>query len=153
METYSVSLSLDFCVTVEDREYERAVMLAEKYYDFQTLVQICDITNNKERLDIYLEKFKDQDFSQFLFSWYIQEQKPGRLLETFRAGSGLSAAAQNASQQAALARFLGDHPSLSWLQHVFLHDFQRAAATLTLLAQQETELLRRKKVCYFVLSS
>lgn len=130
---------------VEDREYERAVMLAEKYYDFKTLVQICEITNNRERLDVYIEKFKDQDFSQFLFSWYIQEQKPGRLLETFRAGSGLSAAAQNASQQAALKRFLGDHPSLSWLQHVFLNDFQTASDTLSNLAQQETELLRRKK--------
>lgn len=132
---------------MEDREYERAVMLAEKYFDFQTLVQICDLTNNKDRLDVYIEKFKDQEFSQFLFNWYIQEQKPGRLLETFRAGSGLSGAAQNASQQTALARFLGDHPSLSWLQHVFLNDFQRASDTLTNLAEQETELLRRKKVC------
>lgn len=132
---------------MEDREYERAVMLAEKYFDFQTLVQICDLTNNRDRLDVYIEKFKEQDFSQFLFNWYIQEQKPGRLLETFRAGSGLSAAAQNTSQQAALARFLGDHPSLSWLQHVFLNDFQRASDTLTNLAEQETELLKRKKVC------
>lgn len=130
---------------VEDHEYERAAMLAEKYLDFETLVQICDITNNRERLDLYLEKFKDQDFSQFLFSWYIQKQKPGRLLDTFRAGSGLSSAAQNASQQEALSRFLGDHPSLSWLQNVFIHDFQRAADTLTSLAEQETELLRRKK--------
>lgn len=144
-EQYQKARSALIDPLVEDHEYERAVMLAEKYYDFQTLVRICDITNNKERLDVYLEKFKDQDFSQFLFSWYIQEQKPGRLLENFRAGSGLSSAAQNASQQAALARFLGDHPSLSWLQHVFLHDFHRASDTLTSLAQQETELLRRKK--------
>lgn len=144
-EQYQKARSSLIAPLVEDREYERAVMLAEKYFDFQTLVQICDITNNRERLDVYIEKFQEQDFSQFLFNWYIQEQKPGRLLETFRAGSGLSAAAQNASQQAALARFLGDHPSLSWLQHVFLNEFQRASDTLTNLAEQETDLLKRKK--------
>ena len=45
---------------MEDEEYERAAILAEKYCDFQTLVQICDLTDNTERLDHYMEKFSEQ---------------------------------------------------------------------------------------------
>lgn len=47
-------------------------MLAEKYCDFPSLVQICELTNNKNRLDGYMEKFAAQDFVGFLFSWYTK---------------------------------------------------------------------------------
>lgn len=44
-------------------------MLAEKYCDFASLIQICELTNNKSRLDGYIKKFAAQDFVGFLFSW------------------------------------------------------------------------------------
>ncbi|KAJ9592509.1 hypothetical protein L9F63_015826, partial [Diploptera punctata] len=124
---------------LEDEEYERAAVLAEKYCDFQTLVQICDLTDNKDRLDQYMEKFSQQDFSQFLFGWYIREQKQGRLLEQFRGNE------KPKTQQEALSEFLMDHPSLSWLQNVFKGEFKQAKSTLIDLAKDETELLQRKK--------
>ncbi|PSN35523.1 hypothetical protein C0J52_23803 [Blattella germanica] len=45
---------------LEDEEYERAAILAEKYCDFQTLVQICELTDNQERLDQYMDTFFEQ---------------------------------------------------------------------------------------------
>jgi hypothetical protein len=45
---------------VEDEEFERAAILAEKYCDFQILVQISELTDNRERLDRYMEKFSEQ---------------------------------------------------------------------------------------------
>jgi hypothetical protein len=45
---------------VADEEFERAAILAEKYCDFQILVQICELTGNRERLDQYMEKFSEQ---------------------------------------------------------------------------------------------
>jgi hypothetical protein len=45
---------------VEDEEFERAAILAEKYCDFQILVQICELTDNNERLNQYMEKFSEQ---------------------------------------------------------------------------------------------
>lgn len=45
---------------MENDEYERAAILAEKYCDFQILVELCDRTNNKERLNSYTAKFADQ---------------------------------------------------------------------------------------------
>lgn len=54
---------------IKDRQYENALMLAEKYCDFATLVQVCDLTDNESRLDSYMERFASQDFSGFVFSW------------------------------------------------------------------------------------
>lgn len=47
------------CLVAEE-EYERAAMLAEKYLDFQVLIDICERTNNKEKLNSYIDKFSDQ---------------------------------------------------------------------------------------------
>jgi len=47
------------CVAVESREYERAVSLAEKYCDFSTLIEICELLNNEERLWRYMDQFRD----------------------------------------------------------------------------------------------
>jgi uncharacterized protein (UPF0248 family) len=81
-----------------------------------------------------------QDFSQFVFGWYIREQKQGKLLKQFR---GID---RSGAQQHALSQFLVDHPSLSWLQNVFSGDYKQASSTLMCLAKEESELLQRKKV-------
>jgi nuclear pore complex protein Nup133 len=78
-----------------------------------------------------------QDFSQFVFGWYIREQKQGKL---FR---GID---RSGARQHALSQFLVDHPSLSWLQNVFSGDYKQARSTLMCLAKEESELLQRKKV-------
>lgn len=126
---------------VVDGEYERAAILAEKYHDFHILIQICEQTNNIERLDNYCDKYCDQNFSQYLFNWYIREGKPGRLLEQFRLKT------KPEKQKGELLRFLHDHPSLLWLQNIFSQQFKEASDTLQSLAKQEMELVARKKVC------
>lgn len=127
-------LSLDrFVVSVHDGQYELAIKLAEKYLDFQILVQICDQTSNQERLDEYIDKYKEMEFSQFAINWHLRQNKRGDLFERFK------------HNQADLSKFLGDHPSLAWVQCIFNGDLGRAAKILTMLAQNETELVRRKK--------
>lgn len=44
---------------IEDEQYELAAKLGEKYLDFQTLVIICDKTDNQQRLDEYIERFQE----------------------------------------------------------------------------------------------
>jgi hypothetical protein len=39
---------------VEYRKYEMAASLAEKYFDFEILIQLCDDTDNSERVERYL---------------------------------------------------------------------------------------------------
>lgn len=45
---------------MEDCQYEHAAVLAEKYHDFHSLVQICELTDNLDRLDSYCEKFSEE---------------------------------------------------------------------------------------------
>uniref|UniRef100_A0A1B6K7B6 Nucleoporin Nup133/Nup155-like C-terminal domain-containing protein n=1 Tax=Homalodisca liturata TaxID=320908 RepID=A0A1B6K7B6_9HEMI len=119
---------------MDEEEYERAAMLAEKYLDFQVLVDICQKTNNREKLNSYIEKFSDQGFSKFLFTWYIREHKQASLVQHCNERGGEQ-----------LVPLLSEQPSLSWLHDLALRQYRQAADTLTGLAQQETQLLQRKK--------
>lgn len=129
-----ILIKCDCCrFTVDGGQYELAAKLAEKYLDFKTLVIICDQTKNQTRLDEYIERYRDQDFSQFAINWHLQQNKRGDLFERFKRN------------QSELTRFLGDHPSLAWIQTVFNGDLSRAARILLQLAKNETELVFRKK--------
>ncbi|KMQ88267.1 nuclear pore complex protein nup133 [Lasius niger] len=119
---------------IKEEQYDNAAMLAEKYCDFPSLVQICELTNNKSRLDGYVEKFAAQDFAGFLFSWYIKNGRQGQLIERCRRGG-----------TAELTEKLSEHPTLSWVQAALTDELQLAANTLLILAAQEYELIIRKK--------
>lgn len=118
---------------VGDGQYELATKLAEKYLDFQTLVQICDRTDNQLRLDEYIRKYQTLNFSQFAINWHLRQNKRGDLFQRFK------------HNQADLSRFLADHPSLAWVQAVFNGDMAKAGRVLVELAEQEAELVARKK--------
>lgn len=119
---------------IKEEQYDSAAMLAEKYCDFPSLVQICELTSNKNRLDGYVEKFAAQDFAGFLFSWYIKNGRQGQLIEKCRRGG-----------TAELTEKLSEHPTLSWVQAALTDELQLAANTLLDLAAQEYELIVRKK--------
>lgn len=119
---------------IEDEQFELAAKLAEKYVDFQTLVIICDKTENQKRLDDYIERFKELNFSQFAISWHMKQNKQGDLFERFR------------NNQVELAKFLNNHPSLAWIQLFFNGEMGKASNILIELADNETELVARKRV-------
>ncbi|XP_034193341.1 nuclear pore complex protein Nup133 [Osmia lignaria lignaria] len=119
---------------IKEEQYDSAAMLAEKYCDFASLIQICELTNNKNRLDGYIEKFAAQDFVGFLFSWYVKDGRQGQLVEKCRRGGTVE-----------LAEKLAEHPTLSWVQSALTDDLRFAANTLHSLAIQENELVTRKK--------
>lgn len=119
---------------IEDEQFELAAKLAEKYVDFQTLVIICDKTENQKRLEDYIERFKELNFSQFAISWHMKQNKQGDLFERFR------------NNQVELAKFLNNHPSLAWIQLFFNGEMGKASNILIELADNETELVARKRV-------
>lgn len=118
---------------VEADQFELATKLAEKYLDFQTLVLIADRTNQPGRLEEYKEKFKNHDFSQFAINWHLRHNKQSTIFSRFQ------------HDQAALGQFLSDHPSLAWIQFFQNGEFARASQILFALAQNEKDLIARKK--------
>uniref|UniRef100_A0A3B5LVW4 Nuclear pore complex protein Nup133 n=1 Tax=Xiphophorus couchianus TaxID=32473 RepID=A0A3B5LVW4_9TELE len=114
-------------------QYQWVAALAEKYCDFDILVQMCEQTDNQNRLQHYMAKFADQNFSDFLFRWYMEKGKRGKLL------------AQPAAQHQQLASFLQSHQHLSWLHHICINDFQNAHRTLYSQANKETRYFVKKK--------
>ncbi|XP_067007277.2 nuclear pore complex protein Nup133 [Anabrus simplex] len=124
---------------VEDKEYERATILAEKYCDFVILIEICDYTDNNERLNQYINKFDEQGFSQILYKWYVSQRKHGKLLGLLQRQENVDGHLES------LAEFLEHYPSLSWLSSVHTGNYKKAGETLEKLAEQEYEYMQRKK--------
>uniref|UniRef100_A0A3P9JPD1 Nucleoporin 133 n=1 Tax=Oryzias latipes TaxID=8090 RepID=A0A3P9JPD1_ORYLA len=108
-------------------QYQWVAALAEKYCDFDILVQMCEQTDNQNRLQHYMAKFAEQNFSDFVFRWYMEKGKRGKLLS------------QPAAQHQQLASFLKSHQHLSWLHNV--HAFR----TLYSQASTETRYFVKKK--------
>ncbi|NXH14436.1 NU133 protein, partial [Bucco capensis] len=94
-------------------QYQMAATLAEKYCDFDILVQMCEQTDNQARLQRYMSQFADQNFSDFLFHWYLEKGKRGKLLS------------QPIAQHGQLANFLQAHEHLSWLHEINSQDLQK----------------------------
>lgn len=114
-------------------QYQWVAALAEKYCDFDILVQLCEQTDNQSRLQHYMTKFADQNFADFLFRWYMEKGKRGKLLS------------QPSAQHQQLASFLQAHQHLSWLHHIHIQDYQSAHRTLYNQANAETRYFVKKK--------
>ncbi|NXF97097.1 NU133 protein, partial [Eubucco bourcierii] len=114
-------------------QYQMAATLAEKYCDFDILVQMCEQTDNQARLQRYMSQFADQNFSDFLFRWYLEKGKRGKLLS------------QPIAQHGQLTSFLQAHEHLSWLHEINSQDLQKAHRTLQTLANMETRYFAKKK--------
>uniref|UniRef100_A0A8C3A3Y0 Nuclear pore complex protein Nup133 n=1 Tax=Cyclopterus lumpus TaxID=8103 RepID=A0A8C3A3Y0_CYCLU len=114
-------------------QYQWVAALAEKYCDFDILVQMCEQTDNQSRLQHYMTKFADQNFADFLFRWYMEKGKRGKLLS------------QPAAQHQQLASFLQSHQHLSWLHHIHRVVCLQANRTLYSQANMETRYFVKKK--------
>lgn len=114
-------------------QYLWAASLAEKYCDFDILVQMCEQTDNQSRLQRYMTQFADQNFSDFLFRWYLEKGKRGKLLS------------QPVSQHGQLANFLQAHEHLSWLHEINSQELEKAHSTLLGLANMETRYFAKRK--------
>jgi len=119
---------------VDRKVYDEAASLAEKYSEWDMLVRICEETNNKERLEKYMEKYSNTNFSSHVFSWFVKEGKQSRLLSLHNAG-----------QTSELASFLTSHSNISWLHDIHTENFPKASLTLSEIALKEADILSRKK--------
>ncbi|KAK4884014.1 hypothetical protein RN001_000285 [Aquatica leii] len=121
-----------------EKEFERATLLAEKYLDFETLIVICDATQNQQKLRNYMDRYNSQGFSEFLYTWYLQENQPGKIIDICKTSQ----------VNPQLTTFLADHPSLLWIQNIYENKFSGAANILKNLASNETDLIVRQKTMF-----
>ncbi|XP_044263471.1 nuclear pore complex protein Nup133 [Tribolium madens] len=126
---------------IQEKDWERCAKLAEKYLDFETLMILCESTGNQRRLDDYLERFSNEGFSEFVYNWFLKENKQGKLIDMCKH-VGKSKNIQK------LTNFLSGHPSLSWMQEIFDKKYNQAANTLQNLALNETESVTRQKTMF-----
>jgi hypothetical protein len=111
-----------------------AYLLAEKYRDFQILVDLSLQDAHKEsRIDDYIHRFQEE-FTQVLFTTYYQR------------GMYLDLMQQKAEYQDHLDRFLeqAQLPWLAWIQDVNAGRFDQAFNNLLLVVSAEQSIDKKK---------
>lgn len=126
---------------LQQEQWEEAAQLAEKYLDFECLIRICEVTDNQNRLNEYMDRFQAEGFTEFVYNWHLKENKVGKLIDRCRKFSS------NRNTQK-LTGFLTQNPSLSWMQQIFDKQFDQASETLRSLALQETESVTKQKTMF-----
>ena len=111
---------------------EKATLLAEKFEDFDILIEVCERSGAEEQLERYRSTFASRGFSAHLGNWYLKNQKPGKVLQ-MPSSSGPNSV-------------LKGHSELLWIQQFQASDFAGGSQTLKTLAQQENENMSRKKI-------
>ncbi|OQR76312.1 nuclear pore complex protein Nup133-like [Tropilaelaps mercedesae] len=118
----------------KSKQLDVATSLAEEFLEFPLLVRICEESNQQSKLFHYMDTFSKDNFSEFVFQYYVDSGKKDKLL------------AQPSAFNAELSRFLQSHGSLHWMHCVKSGDFLRACQSLKQLARKEQSLLKRKKI-------
>ncbi|KAG0231264.1 hypothetical protein BGW42_000366 [Actinomortierella wolfii] len=109
---------------------QKALQLAEKYEDWNTLVEL--IHSNTEKVDYCMREYK-HGFSQSLFAYYDKHGERAKLLD-------LGERYQNE-----LSLYLEMHPQpeLSWLHKLYVSDYASAAIAAQIGGTHETTVERR----------
>ncbi|KAI5748024.1 hypothetical protein M8J77_021065 [Diaphorina citri] len=138
---------------------ESASYLAEKYRDFEILLRLCDASGNTPKLGSLMEKFANEGFARFVYSWYVENGKSGQLLDLLSESDDLTGGALKPTC-GVLRSFLTERPQLAWIYAVRTGECAWAGELLFSLATQESTLLSRKKLmlclsklCYHAVSS
>lgn len=85
-----------------------------------------------------MQRFDDEGFSEFVYSWYMRENKQDKLIKRSRKVTKNEGVKK-------LDSFLSNHPSLSWMPNIFNKQFDKAANTLKDLGINEKDSLTRQK--------
>ncbi|CAD5122467.1 DgyrCDS10890 [Dimorphilus gyrociliatus] len=115
---------------------EQCAIIAEKYGDYRILIEICEKNDDKCRLERYIQQYSNKNFIEFVFKWYSEQEKVGKLLS-------IPSLAHHPDLQAFLQSEKNKH--LGWLQEIKTNSFIKAHKTLHELADAEIDSLPKKK--------
>ncbi|XP_026315201.1 nuclear pore complex protein Nup133 [Hyposmocoma kahamanoa] len=122
---------------IEEGQTERAAALAEKFKDFELLIEMCVKKNDMDKLYNYIDKYASEGIAEATFAWLTEHGGPtsAQLIRSVgsRYPSRLSAWLASAAQR---------EPLLA-LHHLAAREYRQAASTLANLACEETESVNR----------
>ncbi|XP_048485824.1 nuclear pore complex protein Nup133 [Plutella xylostella] len=124
-------------------ETERALALAEKFGEFELLIQACVQRGQLGRLRDYMHKYQDQGLPEAAYAWLASRGgRHAALLVRQLAGAGAGEGAGAARAAAWLRAAPGRKPLLA-LQQLEVREHAAAAAALAAMADEETESVNR----------
>lgn len=68
---------------VDNGRIVSSVELAEEFHHFYTLIRLCDVQQDREALKTYFDQFKDYDFGDSLFQYYMNNGEMHHVCNTW----------------------------------------------------------------------
>ncbi|KAJ8724193.1 hypothetical protein PYW07_008173 [Mythimna separata] len=125
---------------IDEGQTERAAVLAEKFKDFELLIEMCIKSNDLEKLFSYIDKYSNEGIASVTFA-RLAEQGGARAATLLRRVGARYPAPLRAWLRAAPAR----GPLLA-LHELSTQHYARAAEALLLMANEEMESVNRLTV-------
>ncbi|XP_061721892.1 uncharacterized protein LOC133528521 [Cydia pomonella] len=125
---------------IDAGQMERAAVLAEKFKDFELLIEMCDRQDDMERLYSYIDKYSGEGIAESAFA-YLMERGGGGTARLLRA----LGARYPARLRAWLARTPARDPARA-LHLLSAKDYGQAARVLAQLARGERDSVSRLTV-------
>ncbi|PZC81811.1 hypothetical protein B5X24_HaOG212025 [Helicoverpa armigera] len=122
---------------VDEGQRERAAALAEKFKDFELLIEMCVDSDDIDKLFAYIDKYSNEGIAEITFARLAEGGGPRSALLLRRVGARL-AAPLRAWLQAAPAR-----TALLALHLLSTQHLARAADALLVLANEEVDSVNR----------
>ncbi|XP_063387643.1 nuclear pore complex protein Nup133 [Cydia fagiglandana] len=122
---------------IDAGQTERAAVLAEKFKDFELLIEMCDRQDDMERLYSYIDKYSGEGIAEAAFAY---------LMEAGGAGTARLVRALGARYPARAAAWLARAPARDPARALHLlqaKDYGQAAQVLAGLAQGERDEVNR----------
>ena len=114
------------------RQLSHATTLAEKFKDFSALIRVYGMMGDRKQLSRYMSEYRELNFSDYLFKWYLDERRTTELL------------AFSDTHPQELDAFLSQHPHLYWLHQVSRGDTRGSFCQLKMLADHEVRFAQKK---------
>lgn len=112
---------------------EKAAALAEKFQDFNILMEIWYRKDSENLLFEYVSKFEKFGFVDTFFTWLLERGKFRQLLYYTTCNAIASEEFTNRA-----AEFMSSHPRINWLHQIKTNDLLSAHKTLLYLAETES---------------
>ncbi|XP_037294139.1 nuclear pore complex protein Nup133 [Manduca sexta] len=129
---------------MEEGELERAAVLAEKFKDFELLVELCMKNNDMDRLYTYIDKYANEGMAEVAFAWLASRSgaHAAALVRAPSGGAGAACAAGAGRLRAWLSAAAGRAP-LHALHELAARRHASAAHALAELAHNELHSVDR----------
>lgn len=120
-------------VYIKQKQIDTAIRLAEQYVDFNTLIMICELRNDLDLLESYLNKFENTKFVEDVVKYVMDKRKLSFLLKN------------QFLRRRDISDCLDRYQEIAWIKDFKNEQYHKASRVLANLATNDAKYFMQQK--------